>query len=311
MGMTATLRNHDPALDEFAREVGSEGAVSIAGNRTRWDVGGPLDPDTRVLSAPTGIVEYIPEEMIVTVRAGTSVEELHRTLAERGQWTALPERGGTVGGAVAVGQNDFRRPARGDVRSAVLQVRYVSAEGTLITGGGPTVKNVSGFDLPRLITGSLGTLGCIAEVILRTNPIPATTRWLSSTNADPFAIHAALLQPGPILWDGTTTLVMLFGHEVAVAADIDRLRSLGTFDDCAAPSAPTGHRWSVPPAALSDVAALNTGAFVAEIGVGIVHAEQPQSRPPLDAGALLIHERMKAEFDPTARLNPGRTVGVR
>ena len=309
--MTATLRNTDPVLDEFADAVGAEGAVSIAGNRTRWEVGGPLAADTRVISAPTGIVEYIPEEMIVTVRAGTSVDVLHRTLAERGQWSALPERGGTVGGAVSVGQSDFRRPARGDLRSAVLQVRYVSAEGTLVTGGGPTVKNVSGFDLPRLITGSLGTLGCIAEVILRTNPIPATTRWLSSTDADPFAVHASLLQPGPVLWDGTTTQVMLFGHEVDVSGDADRLRSLGSFDDCAEPSAPNGYRWSVPPAALNNIAALDTGAFVAEVGVGIVHAERAQVRPPLDPGARLIHERMKAEFDPTGRLNPGRIAGVR
>lgn len=309
--MTATLHSTDPILAEFAREVGDDGPISIAGTRTRWDLGGPLDPETRIISAPSGIVEYIPEEMIVTVRAGTAVDELHRTLGEQGQWTALPERGGTVGGAIAVGQSDFRRPARGDLRSAVLQVRYVSAEGALVTGGGPTVKNVSGFDLPRLLTGSLGTLGCIAEVILRTNPIPATTRWLSSSDADPFAVHASLLQPGPILWDGTTTQVMLFGHEVAVSADVDRLRSLGTFNDVAEPPAPTGHRWSLPPAALANIESLDTGRYIAEVGVGIVHAERPQQRDVLDPGSRLIHERLKKEFDANGRLNPGRTVGVR
>lgn len=309
--MKATLHSNDPVLASFAEEVGTTGQISVSGNRTRWAKGGELVSGTTIVSAPTGIVEYIPEEMIVTVRAGTTVDELHQTLKDKGQWTALPERGGTIGGAVAIGENDYRRPARGDLRSAVLQVRYVSAEGTLVTAGGPTVKNVSGFDLPRLMTGSLGTLGCLAEVILRTNPIPATTRWLEATNADPFAIHAALLQPGPILWDGTTTRVMLFGHEVAVDADQKRLAGFGTFAEVSAPPAPQGHRWSVAPATIRQVTETQTGAFVAEVGIGLIHAEHEQTRTPLDPGTKRIHDRMKAEFDPNGRLNPGRVVGAR
>ena len=106
--------------------------------------------------------------MVVTVRAGTTVAELHETLAAAGQTSALPDRGGTVGGAVAVGENRLDRLGRGSARRR-LQVRYVSAEGEIVTGGGPVVKNVSGFNLPKLIVGSLGTLGLIAEVVLRTN----------------------------------------------------------------------------------------------------------------------------------------------
>ena len=70
------------------------------------------------------------------------------------------------------------------------QVRYVSAEGTVVKAGGPTVKNVSGFDLCRLLVGSLGTLGLIAEVVLRTRPLPAAERWLAG-EADPFALLRA------------------------------------------------------------------------------------------------------------------------
>ncbi len=305
------LHTADPVLDAFAKEVGTEGAVAISGAQTRWNTGGELAAGTRTITAPSGIVEYIPEEMIVTVRAGTSVAELHAELRVHGQWTALPERGGTVGGAIAVGENDYRRPARGDVRTAVLQVRYVSAEGEIVTGGGPTVKNVSGFDIPRLITGSLGTLGCIAEVLLRTNPMPSGQRWFTSADVNPFALHQMLLAPGPILWDGATTTVMLFGHDVDVEADRGRIDSLGTFTEVDAPTMPSGFRWSLPPADLQDLSALDTGVFVAEVGVGTVHAEKPQPRTPLSPAVQLIHDRMKAEFDPTGRLNPGRIVGGR
>jgi FAD/FMN-containing dehydrogenase len=309
--MTATLHTSDPVLLAFAEDIGESGPVAVAGSRTRWGVGGQLTADTRVVSDPSGIVEYNPEEMTATVRTGTTVAELHEALAAHGQWTALPERGGTVGGAIAIGQNDFRRPARGDVRSAVLQVRYVSAEGQLVAGGGPTVKNVSGFDLPRLLTGSLGTLGCIAEVIIRTNPIPPTIRWFVSNNADPFEVHGALLAPGTILWDGTNTTVMLFGHEVAVDADRARLQAFGAFEEAAEPITPAGHRWSLAPSALAELDVHETGSFVAEIGIGVVHAEHPQPPSGMAAGVHLIHERMKAEFDPTGRFNPGRIVGAR
>ena len=177
---TPTLAMDDPVLRDFATEVGDTGPVAVAGARTRWSAGGDLHSDARVIDAPGGIAEYRPEEMTVRVRAGTPVAELHAALAEAGQRTALPERGGTVGGALAVGESDFRALGRGLVRASVLQVRYVSAEGRLINSGGPTVKNVSGFDLPRLMVGSLGTLGLLAEVILRTNPIPAVDRWTPS-----------------------------------------------------------------------------------------------------------------------------------
>lgn len=309
--MTARLLSTDATLAAFADEVGSTGTIAISGNHTRWDIGGVLDEGTRTISAPAGIVDYVPDEMIVTVRAGTPVADLHAELATHGQWTALPERGGTVGGAIAVGQNDFRRLARGDVRSSVLQVRYVSSDGNIITGGGPTVKNVSGFDLPRLLTGSLGTLGCIAEVILRTNPIPREIRWLSSDDADPFAVHRSILAPGSILWDGTATTVMLVGHRPAVDDDIAILQRLGKFTERDEPLAPEGHRWSLTPDQLRNLPALGLDVFVAEVGVGIVHADVPQNRQPLSPTSQLIHERLKDEFDPLDRFNPGRMVGVR
>ena len=164
----SSLATSDPVLFDFAALVGDADPISVRGNGTRWHVGGALADAARVVEAPAGIVDYQPSEMIVVVRAGTPVAALHAALAAAGQTSALPDRGGTVGGAIAVGENRLDRLGRGSVRDAVLQVRYVSAEGELVTGGGPVVKNVSGFNLPKLMVGSLGTLGLLAEVVLRT-----------------------------------------------------------------------------------------------------------------------------------------------
>ena len=92
---------------------------------------------------------------------------------------ALPP-GGTVGGALAVGRCGIRRLGDGPVRDTLLQARYVSAAGEVVKAGGPTVKNVSGFDLCRLLVGSQGTLGFLGEVILRTRPRPAASQWFAA-----------------------------------------------------------------------------------------------------------------------------------
>ncbi len=103
----------DPLVVAFAEEVGDTGPVAVQGGRTRWTIGGELSREARILRAPVGIVAHHPEEMIVQVRAGTLVEELHEALAEHGQRTSLPERGGTVGGALAVGENGLYALGRG------------------------------------------------------------------------------------------------------------------------------------------------------------------------------------------------------
>jgi len=227
--MAAVLDITAPVLLDFAEEVGADGPGSIRGGGTRWEQGGAVDPAARVLSAPTGIVSHVPAEMIVQVRAGTTVAELDAALAAQGQRCALPMRGGTVGGAIAVGDDHVEVLGRGLLRDSVLQVRYVSAEGRLVTGGGPVVKNVSGFNIPKLMTGSLGTLRLLVEFVLRANPIPDESRWVSSADVDPFAVADALLRPSAILFDGQQTFVLVEGHAPDVAAEIARLEAIGSF----------------------------------------------------------------------------------
>lgn len=309
--MTASLATRDPHLLGFAEEVGDSGPVAVVGNRTRWNLGGAIEPDARLVEAPSGIVEYVPDEMTVKVRAGTTVAELHAELAAAGQRTGLPERGGTVGGALAVGEDCVHVLGRGRVREAALQVRYVSDDAKVITGGGPTVKNVTGFDLPRLFVGSLGTLGFLAEIILRTNPIPSCQRWLSSSDADPFAVPASVWRPSAILWDGEATWVQVEGHEAAVDAEQRRLGAIGTFTEVAGPPERPTHRWSLAPAELRDAAGWRDGRWVASIGVGTVWADVAQPQRSLDPSLAALTARIKAQFDPNGRLNPGRDPGRR
>jgi glycolate oxidase FAD binding subunit len=307
--VTAVLATNDKLLAEFAAEVGTTGPVVIEGSRTRWDVGGAPSANARVLVAPSGIVDYVPAEMTVRVRAGTTVTDLHTQVAEHGQRTALPERGGTVGGAVAVGQNHLTVLGRGTLRSSVLQVRYVSAEGRLITGGGPTVKNVTGFDLPRLMTGSLGTLGCLAEFIIRTNPIPAVSRWLAADGVDPFAVHRAVLAPAAVLWDRQRTWVLLEGHGPDIEAESEAVCATGPFAEVAGPPDLPPHRWSVRPGDLATLDSEATGAVCASVGVGAVFASKPQPPRPVSAAVAEVSRRVKAQYDPSDRLNPGRRIG--
>jgi FAD/FMN-containing dehydrogenase len=293
------------ALAVFAEEVGAEGAVVAVGGRTQYAVGGAVDPAAREVRAPAGIVEHEPAEMTVRVRAGTTVAELDDALGGHGQCVALPSGdGATVGGVLAVGHSGVRRLGWGPVRDAVLEVRYVSAEGCLVKAGGPTVKNVSGYDLPRLMVGSLGTLGIIGEVVLRTRPVPMAEQWFTAAGVDPFALAQSLHRPTSMLWDGTSTWVLLDGHPDDIRAQAAGAHLRET-DPATLPARPP-HRWSLRPSQLRSLVDDGHGPFVAEIGVGVVHRNVAPPARPRDSRVDALHRRIKDAFDPTGRLAPGR-----
>ncbi|HSL57090.1 MAG TPA: FAD-binding protein [Acidimicrobiales bacterium] len=294
-------RPFDEVLHAFAEAVGPEGPVTVVGGRSAWEVGGPVAADAREVRAPAGVVAIEPAEMTVRVRAGTPVEDLAAALAEVGQEVALPARpGGTVGGALAVGWSDLRRLGRGPIRDALLEASVVGADGRLVRAGGPTVKNVTGYDLCRLLVGSLGTLACIGEAVLRTRPLPAAAAWLSGP-ADPALVRATVHRPAAILWDGRTVWVRLEGDPGDVAADTRSLAAHGLEPADGPPRLPP-HRWSVDPATLGAL----TGTFVAEVGVGTVHHTDPPPVSAIAAGVRTLNLRMRQSFDPLGRLNPGR-----
>jgi glycolate oxidase FAD binding subunit len=296
----------DQSLRDFAESIGDTGAVCVEGGRTQWDVGGASAAGTRAVRAPVGISEYHPAEMTVRLGAGTTMAELDEALAARGQTTVLEgPAGATVGGVLAVGRSGLRRLRVGPVRDALLQLRYVSAEGRVITAGGPTVKNVTGYDLCRLMVGSLGTLGCFGEVILRTRPRPVAGEWWR-LDGEPFAVSALLYRPSAVLWDGETTWVWLEGHVEDVAAQGALLAGRGGALAEGPPSL-SPVRSSVAPSELRRVVRDGTaGTCVVEIGVGIVHGTRALPRPAVNGPVQELHRRLRHEFDPTGRLNPGR-----
>ncbi|MEP7202382.1 MAG: FAD-binding protein [Ilumatobacteraceae bacterium] len=270
--------------------------MTITGLGTR---GGPV-PGVRVVRPPSGIEWIQADEMTMRCGAGTGVDEIDAALAGLGQCIALPP-GGTAGGALSVGRSGIRRLGYGPVRDVLLQACYVSDGGQVVQAGGPTVKNVSGFDLCRLLVGARGTLGFLGDVILRTRPRPQHAQWFTVEADDPFPTFARLYRPVSVLWDGSRLWALLEGHPDDVASQA-AASSLTACDG--PPPLPAGHRRAVPPA---EVASL-TGQFVAEVGIGIVHGADP---PPVPTGIAVessvtkLTQRIKAEFDPSGRLNPG------
>jgi glycolate oxidase FAD binding subunit len=148
----------------------------VRGAATKLDWGSPperldLVLDTRRL---TGVVEHAAGDLIVVVRAGTPLADLSTKLAAAGQQLALdaPLPGATVGGTVAVNTSGPRRMAYGTVRDLLIGVTIVRPDGVLARAGGKVVKNVAGYDLGKLVTGSYGTLGLITECAFRLHPVP-------------------------------------------------------------------------------------------------------------------------------------------
>jgi hypothetical protein len=288
-----------PALDlaPFAEAIGTEGSLTIAGAGTR---GGPVD-GLRVVGAPSGIAWYKSEEMTLCCGAGTPVDELAAVVAAAGQVVPFPD-GGTVGGALATNANSLYRLGLGPIRDSVLQIRFVNAEGKIAKAGGPVVKNVTGFDLCRLLVGSYGTLGFIGEVVLRTKPAGRERRW-HRTDESPAVVRPRLYRPLAVLWDGTTTFVCLDGHP----DDLDTEAARAGLMLATGPPPTPPHRWSLSSADAARWPERGvSGPFVAELGVGIVHASVPAPVVPPTEPVAALHRRLKTLFDPTARMNPGR-----
>lgn len=149
--------------------------LSIEGGGTRKDFAGPAIGDQLSAASYSGVVRYDPDDLVVTVRAGTPLSELEAVLAEHGHMLGFEppcRNGSTIGGAVALGWSGPRRPFAGALRDHLIGVRMLDGLGRDLLFGGQVVKNVAGFDVSRLMAGSLGILGLLLEVSLRVVPLP-------------------------------------------------------------------------------------------------------------------------------------------
>ena len=219
--------------------------------RGHWlDAGALARPATPLaLDALSGLVEYTPGDLTLTARAGTTLSDITAVTAEHGQWLALDPFGtddGTIGATIATASAGPLAHAFGTPRDVALGLEVVTGDGSIVRTGGRVVKNVAGFDLTRLFTGSWGTLGVITEVTVRLRARPEVEEtWAIALDGDAAigaACRAALgaaaapialeLLDAPLaaalgLGASPTMLVRLAGAAAAMRAQRDALRPLG------------------------------------------------------------------------------------
>jgi glycolate oxidase FAD binding subunit len=272
--------------------------------RGTWPAGGAaaVAPDATMLdvSALAGIVEYVPGDLTLTARAGTTIAELDAATRAHGQWCPLLPWGGddgTLGATFATATHGPCSAALGAPRDIAIGLEFVDGTGATVRGGGRVVKNVAGFDLTRLLVGSWGTLGVVTEVSVRLRARPAVDEtWSVTPHASDAAAHATLdaFRRGPLaplamedvpagvagdlgLGASGRVLVRLGGNAAFVAAGRQAMRSLGAAVACDA------EVWTR------------------------LRAMDPKGRPPLPARALAdpLSQRVKKQFDPRHIMNPG------
>jgi len=159
-------------VDAANRRVG----LRVVGSGTWLDAGRPVRATETISTKElTGITEYVPGDLTLTARAGTTLSDIREATREHGQWLAMDPPGlphSTIGATVATSSAGPLRTYFGSPRDLALGVEFVSGVGVVARGGGRVVKNVAGFDLTRLMTGSWGTLGVITEVTVRLHARP-------------------------------------------------------------------------------------------------------------------------------------------
>lgn len=187
----------DAVREAIADAHASHAPIRLAGARS-WLNAGPPMVAARLLTLRqvSGIVEYVPGDLTITARAGTSLAELTHATAAHGQWLGLDPAGDrqtTIGATIATASSGPLAHAFGTPRDLMLGLELVTGFGEIVRPGGRVVKNVAGFDLVRLFTGSWGTLGALTSVTLRLRALPVHEVTLAMPVRD--AAHLSLLLP--------------------------------------------------------------------------------------------------------------------
>lgn len=339
-----------PTLEDagFVFRYASEHGLSclIWGGGTHQGYGYEVESDVVVTTRGLNrIIAYEVEDLTIVVEAGTTVRDLCERVEAHGQVALLPEAAteSTVGGVIAAGLSSWQRARYGPTRDRVLETELVTGDGRVIRAGGRLVKNVTGFDIPRLAVGSFGSLGMIGTVCLKLWPKPVFT----ATVSVPDAGRAARIAYRPLAVIETTagTKVYLGGTEPDVTAQANLLGGDLTEGLDWPQSLDADHRFSlrVPagmvPAAVDRIRSLGFETFQASHGVGEVNlaldepdaealstlrdwvepaggslvtvaggpAEfDPWGAPP---SSLELQRVVVASFDPAGIANPGRLPG--
>jgi glycolate oxidase FAD binding subunit len=333
--------------EELAEALGEASAagrvVDVVGGGLHSRRGRPFAADDLVRTTGLSrVIDHVPADMTMTVEGGLAATEVIRLAGEHGQgWPQAQVRpGATVGGILAAAVTDRRRLRTGPVRDSLLEVVVATGDGRIITGGGRTVKTVTGYDLPRLMTGSLGTLGVIVQATIKLWPLPMAERWFTAQGDTPDmlgmaeGILATTYRPAAVIVSPGSLHVCLAGVPDDVVAPA------GTHP-AAEPEGPAGDgvvEAGVPPAALPHLVRrlhADGRAFEAWMGTGICHVAvsgaaevaavrdlamlfgghaqvmdgddtlraDPFGPPPPGAH---IMRRIRAAFDPAGVMCPGR-----
>lgn len=207
-------------------------ALRLRGGGSKDFYGGMLAGDVFDVAGYRGVVAYEPSELYITARCGTPLAEIEGILAEQGQMLAFePPHFGTasIGGCVAAGLAGPRRQQAGAVRDFVLGAKLIDGTGQILEFGGQVMKNVAGYDVSRLLAGSLGTLGLIAQVTLKVLPRPVAEATLCFALDEAEAIARLNVwggQPLPLsasFWSAGQLFLRLSGARAAVDAACTRL----------------------------------------------------------------------------------------
>ena len=219
--------------DRIATATASGTPLRIRGNGTKDWYGQQLEGEVLDTTPYSGIVAYDPTELVITARAGTTLREIGKALSEKNQMLAFepPRFDGlaTLGGIVAAGLAGPRRQAVGSVRDFVLGAVLMDGKGDVLHFGGQVMKNVAGYDVSRLLAGSLGTLGLILEVSVKVLPRPVAQTTLQFELSQAEAMKQLNLwggQPLPIsasCWHQGQLTVRLSGARAAVDAAVQKM----------------------------------------------------------------------------------------
>lgn len=230
------------SIEELQQVVYNAPRLLPVGVCTKTALSSPLPGFEQVsLACLAGILSYVPQEFTFTALTGTRLSTIQGVLADKGQYMPFDplfaKQGATLGGTVASGLNGPGRVRSGGLRDFILRVRYIDSQGRLVQGGGNVVKNAAGFDLPKLMVGSLGSLGILVELTFKVFPLPqayttlevAFPSWetvlkvLAGLAAVSLDLDALDLIPST---EGVTALIRLFGLASVLPGKIERLRQL-------------------------------------------------------------------------------------